>query len=62
MFRFLIFVSLMCTPLVRSSPEVGDIAPPFELLGSDGERYTLEQFLGKKPVVVAWYPKAFTGG
>jgi peroxiredoxin Q/BCP len=40
----------------------GDPAPPFSLPGSDGKVYTLADFKGKKPVVVAWYPKAFTGG
>ncbi len=43
-------------------PDAGDPAPPFKLLGSDGEVYELSQFLGRKPVVVAWFPKAFTGG
>jgi thioredoxin-dependent peroxiredoxin len=43
-------------------PDAGDPAPPFKLLGSDGEVYELNQFLGRKPVVVAWFPKAFTGG
>ena len=41
---------------------VGDDAPPFELIGSDGKTYTNEQFKGKKAIVIAWYPKAFTGG
>jgi peroxiredoxin Q/BCP len=41
---------------------VGDAAPAFSLPGSDGETYTLEQFKGKKAVVIAWFPKAFTGG
>lgn len=41
---------------------VGEKAPPFRLMGSDGQEYSLEQFAGKKAVVIAWYPKAFTGG
>jgi peroxiredoxin Q/BCP len=40
----------------------GDAAPAFSLPGSDGETYQLEQFKGKKAVVIAWFPKAFTGG
>jgi thioredoxin-dependent peroxiredoxin len=40
----------------------GDAAPPFTLLGSDGQRYTLEQYAGKQGVVLAWFPKAFTPG
>jgi thioredoxin-dependent peroxiredoxin len=42
--------------------KVGDPAPPFSLKGSDGQTYTLEQFKGKSAVVIAWFPKAFTGG
>ena len=42
--------------------KVGDDAPNFELKGSDGKTYKLSDFKGKKPVVIAWFPKAFTGG
>ncbi len=42
--------------------EVGDRAPDFSLPGSDGNTYSLSQFAGKKPVVIAFFPKAFTGG
>lgn len=41
--------------------EVGDLAPPFELPGSDGNTHTLAQYEGKT-VVLAWFLKAFTGG
>jgi len=41
--------------------EVGDVAPPFELPGSDGNTHTLAQYEGKT-VVLAWFLKAFTGG
>jgi peroxiredoxin Q/BCP len=44
------------------APETGDAAPPFSLVGSDGKTYDLAEFAGKKAVVVAWFPKAFTGG
>ena len=40
----------------------GDDAPDFELKGSDGKTYKLSDFKGKKAIVIAWYPKAFTGG
>jgi thioredoxin-dependent peroxiredoxin len=42
--------------------KVGDPAPPFSLQGSDGKMYSLEDFKGKSAVVLAWFPKAFTGG
>jgi len=41
---------------------VGDRAPDFEMAGSDGVTYRLRDFAGKTTVVVAWFPKAFTGG
>ena len=40
----------------------GDPAPAFTLPGSDGKTYSLADFKGKKTVVLAWFPKAFTGG
>ena len=42
--------------------KVGDKAPDFTLQGSDGKTYTLSSFAGKQAVVLAWFPKAFTGG
>ena len=47
-----------------SAPElkVGDQAPDFTLQASDGKTYKLSDFKGKQAVVVAWFPKAFTGG
>jgi len=42
--------------------KVGDKAPAFSMPGSDGKTYSLDDFKGKKAVVVAWFPKAFTGG
>ena len=40
----------------------GDAAPEFELPGSDGKRWRLSDFRGRQAVVLAWFPKAFTGG
>jgi peroxiredoxin Q/BCP len=42
--------------------QVGDAAPAFSLPGSDGAIHALASFKGKKVVVLAWFPKAFTGG
>ena len=42
--------------------EVGEKAPDFSLQASDGKTYSLSQFIGDKPVVIAFFPKAFTGG
>jgi thioredoxin-dependent peroxiredoxin len=43
-------------------PAVGDAAPAFTLPASDGKTYSLADFKGKEAVVLAWFPKAFTGG
>jgi peroxiredoxin Q/BCP len=40
----------------------GDLAPDFTLEASDGRTYTLSEFTGNQAVVLAWFPKAFTGG
>ena len=42
--------------------EEGDRAPDWSLPASDGNTYSLSQFIGEKPVVIAFFPKAFTGG
>ena len=42
--------------------KVGDPAPDFALAASDGKTYRLSDFKGKKAVVLAWFPKAFTQG
>jgi peroxiredoxin Q/BCP len=41
--------------------EVGEPAPDFTLPGSDGQSYTLSELRGQH-VVIAFFPKAFTGG
>lgn len=41
--------------------KVGDKAPDFSLPGSDGKTWKLSELAGKT-VVLAWFPKAFTGG
>lgn len=39
----------------------GDPAPAFALPGSDGRTHRLADYRGRT-VVLAWFPKAFTGG
>jgi peroxiredoxin Q/BCP len=41
---------------------VGDVAPDFVLAGSDGSVHRLSDSKGREAVVLAWFPKAFTGG
>lgn len=41
--------------------ELGEPVPGFELAGSDGQQHRLSDYRGQV-VVMAWFPKAFTGG
>jgi peroxiredoxin Q/BCP len=56
-----VLLALLCG-VAQAEPKVGDKAPDFKLQGSDGKEYSLADFAGKKTVVVAWFPKAFTRG
>jgi peroxiredoxin Q/BCP len=41
---------------------VGSPAPAWSLPCSDGRTWSLAEQLGKRGVVLAWFPKAFTPG
>ena len=53
----------LLTPRAAAQQELkaGDRAPDFNLPGTDGKTYSLAGLKGKT-VVLAWFPKAFTGG
>ena len=55
-------VAMAQAPATAGGPQAGDAAPAFSLPGSDGATHALADFTGKKAVVLAWFPKAFTGG
>ena len=64
------FTSLLISAVLALAPQAapqpaglaaGDRAPAFELRGSDGKVHKLSDLKGKT-VVIAWFPKAFTGG
>jgi peroxiredoxin len=46
----------------KTSLKVGDEAPDFTLPSTTGEKVKLSDFRGKKNVVLAFFPAAFTGG
>jgi thioredoxin-dependent peroxiredoxin len=48
--------------MTAADAKVGDPAPPFSLIGSDGRTYRLADYTGKQAVVLAWFAKAFTSG
>ena len=47
---------------MSSTLKVGDMAPDFTLPSTAGGKVTLSDFRGKKTVVLAFFPAAFTGG
>ncbi len=58
----ILVMGLFWASVARADLAEGDAAPDFSMRGSDGNDYTLSQFRGKKGVVLAWFPKAFTPG
>jgi hypothetical protein len=49
-------------PAIKTHLKVGDKAPDLKLTGVDGKVVELKKLKGKSNVVLAFYPKAFTGG
>lgn len=41
---------------------VGDTAPDFEVVDTDGQVHALSQMVTRGPVILAFFPKAFTPG
>ncbi len=66
----LVFITTLLIPLAlaenevekKKELEVGMVAPDFTLKDETGTERNLKEFLGKKNVVLAFYPKDFTGG
>jgi thioredoxin-dependent peroxiredoxin len=54
--------SLIAMLLGATSLKVGDKAPDFTLLDQDGKSVSLSDALKSGPVILAFYPKAFTPG
>ena len=55
-------LALSCAAARAAGLKAGDAAPEFSLVGSDGKTHKLSDYRGKQAVVLAWFPKAFTGG
>lgn len=54
------FLTNYLTALIFMALSVGDKAPVFTLKNSDGEDIRLEDFIGKKHVVLLFFPLAFS--
>ncbi len=61
---FIALALALLLPAEGDTPKLkaGDEAPAFSLPASTGRTVTLSEFKGKKKVVLAFFPKAFTGG
>jgi thioredoxin-dependent peroxiredoxin len=55
-------VGLMVPSARAQELSVGDPAPDFTLEGTDGKTYSLGKELKGRWLVLAWFPKAYTGG
>ncbi|MBL8231356.1 MAG: redoxin domain-containing protein [Bryobacterales bacterium] len=55
-------VMMAQAPPPKTHLKVGDEAPDFTLPSTAGKPVKLSEFRGKKNVVLAFFPAAFTGG
>ena len=55
-------LALVVTSLMSAQPAVGDVAPDFTVKDLDGVELTLSSLVERGPVVLAFFPKAFTPG
>ncbi|MFP4366690.1 MAG: peroxiredoxin [Bacteroidales bacterium] len=62
LFAFAVIVSASFSVAGQQALSVGDNAPEFKALADDGSTWDIKQFLGKKFIVVYFYPAAMTGG
>jgi peroxiredoxin len=66
--RFLVLATAAASALLaqinppKTQLKVGDEAPDFTLPSTTGQPVKLSDFRGKKNVVLAFFPAAFTGG
>jgi peroxiredoxin len=65
--QFLLVAGLAALSMAQSAPsklqlKVGDEAPDFTLPSTDNKPVKLSDFRGKKNVILAFFPAAFTGG
>jgi peroxiredoxin len=51
----------MTSPQLQISPQVGDVAPAFTAASTSGKDVSLSSFRGKRNVLLAFFPLAFTG-
>jgi peroxiredoxin len=55
-------LAALVAPALAADVAVGSEAPDFTLKDHSGEALTLSTYRGRRPVLIAFYPKSFTGG
>ena len=55
-------MGLLTSMILSATPKVGMTAPEFTVSDTDGKAHTLSQMLKHGPVLLVFFPKAFTGG
>ena len=55
-------IPLLAMILGSAALKVGDKAPPFTLTDTGGKPVSLQALLARGPVILAFFPKAFTPG
>jgi peroxiredoxin Q/BCP len=58
----LALLAVAAAPARAADLAPGMKAPAFALAGSDGREHRLSDHAGRRGVVLAWFPKAFTAG
>ena len=61
-FVLLLVFSTILFSQENKSLKVGDKAPKFKTLADDGKTWDVNKYLGKKYIIVYFYPAAMTGG
>jgi peroxiredoxin len=51
----------MTVAQLQNSPQIGEVAPDFKAASTSGKDISLSDFRGKKNVLLAFFPLAFTG-
>jgi thioredoxin-dependent peroxiredoxin len=52
----------LLTSMLVGALKVGDAAPDFTVVDTDNVKHTLSEMVAKGPVILAFFPKAFTSG
>lgn len=55
-------LSVLVTTMLAAQPAMGELAPDFTVKDVDGVELTLSSLVERGPVVLAFFPKAFTPG